>query len=76
MGYLIDTSVLIDIERRNISASQFITELNDQAAIASITASELLMGLHRAVAEQQRQRRQQFIETVLAQTEVASFDLK
>ena len=73
---MIDTSVLVSIERKRISAADFINSLDDEATIASITASELLMGLHRAATEEQRVRRQEFIDRVLSNAGTLAFDLE
>jgi tRNA(fMet)-specific endonuclease VapC len=47
---------------------------DEEVAIAAITASELLHGVHRA-AEQHRARREAFVEAVLAAFPALSFDL-
>jgi predicted nucleic acid-binding protein len=43
--------------------------------IASITASELLVGVHRTVAGARRQRREAYVEAILGAMLVISFDL-
>jgi tRNA(fMet)-specific endonuclease VapC len=47
---------------------------DDEVAIAAITASELLHGVHRASASH-RARREAFVETVLTAIPVLDFDL-
>ena len=47
---------------------------DERAAIASITVSELLHGVHRATMEH-RARREAFVEGVLAAVPVVAFDL-
>jgi tRNA(fMet)-specific endonuclease VapC len=47
---------------------------NDEVAIAAITASELLHGVHRA-SEQHRARREAFVEAVLDAFPALPFDL-
>ena len=45
----------------------------DPVSTSSIVASELLVGVHRAKTEEQRERRRAFVETVLAGVEVLAF---
>ena len=44
-------------------------------AIAAITASELLVGIHRATSQAHRVRRSAFVEGALAELPVLAFDL-
>jgi tRNA(fMet)-specific endonuclease VapC len=67
MALLIDTSVLIDAERRNRSLSSNLGD--DDRAISVITASELLHGVHRAKDGQTRMRRTAFVEGLLSAVE-------
>jgi tRNA(fMet)-specific endonuclease VapC len=63
MAVLIDTSVLIDIER---GGGGLDTAVGDQdRAISIITQSELLHGVHRAADDRIRARRQAFVEHIL-----------
>jgi tRNA(fMet)-specific endonuclease VapC len=65
VGVLIDTDVLIDLER-GTSASGLERLLGDEErAISVITVSELLHGVHRATGAR-RARRNAFVEHVLA----------
>ncbi|MPZ49195.1 MAG: PIN domain-containing protein [Dehalococcoidia bacterium] len=64
MGILIDTSVLIGLERRGASLD-VLNEIGDELAISAVSLSELLFGLHRARTIEQRQQRQEFIDTAL-----------
>ena len=64
MAVLIDTSVLIDAERRGQSLDEAIGDAD--RAISAITASELLHGVHRARAAAVRARRGAFVEHLLA----------
>lgn len=67
MALLIDTSVLIDAERRDRSLS---SRLGDEdRAISVITASELLHGVHRTKSGTARTRRAAFVEGLLAAVE-------
>lgn len=76
MGLLIDTSVIVRIERRDESLDDFIATLvGEEASISSITASELLVGVLGATPENRRSRREAFIEYVLERFPVIPFDL-
>jgi tRNA(fMet)-specific endonuclease VapC len=74
MATLIDTSVLIAMERGQIDLSALMTP-NDQIAIAAITASELLHGVHRASTARTKAVREAFVEGLLARVPVLSFHL-
>jgi tRNA(fMet)-specific endonuclease VapC len=77
MGTLLDTTVFIDLERavRRLPPATAMAAVSDrleeqlgpdeEVAIATITASELLHGVHRASTEH-RARREAFVEAVLA----------
>ena len=76
MGTLIDSSVLIAAERRALDLdAAMVAHADEPVAIAAITASELLHGVHRAVTTTQRQRRESFVERLLAVLPVVPFDL-
>jgi len=64
---LIDTSILIDAERRGPSLESALGER--ERAISAITASELLHGVHRATDGHVRARRQAFVEYVISSIE-------
>lgn len=86
MGTVLDTTVFIELERamRDLPAVRAMTEVaqrfearlgeDEEVAIAAITASELLRGVHRATDEH-RGRRAAFVEAVLAAFPTLSFDL-
>ena len=86
MGTLLDTTVFIELERaaRSLPGSLAIAEVskrlaqvldsNERVGIATITASELLHGVHRATPEH-RARREAFVEGVLAAFPPIEFDL-
>jgi tRNA(fMet)-specific endonuclease VapC len=63
MAVLIDTSILIDAERRGERLERALG--NEERAISVVTASELLHGVHRAGDEGVRVRRQVFVEHIL-----------
>lgn len=66
-GWLIDTSVLVDVERGRAALRRVPGE--EEHAISVVTASELLHGVHRATDGLRRTRRQAFVEHVLAHME-------
>jgi tRNA(fMet)-specific endonuclease VapC len=86
MGTILDTTVFIELERatRGVSGMSVTTEAserlaaqlgeNEDVAIAAISASELLHGVHRAT-EEHRGRREAFVEAVLAAFPTLAFDL-
>ncbi len=74
MGTLIDSSVLIAAERLDLDDALH-ADAEEPVGIASITASELLHGVHRAATTAQRQRRDAFVEQLLAALPVFPFDL-
>ena len=67
MAVLIDTSVLVNAERRGLSLERAIGE--QDRAISVITASELLHGVHRARDEGVRARRLAFVEHLISSIE-------
>ncbi len=77
MARLIDTSALITLERRRLPIDAIYQIVPaESGAIASITASELLAGIHQAQPSVRRDRREAFVETVLAILPVLPFDLR
>jgi predicted nucleic acid-binding protein len=76
LGTLIDSSVLIAAERRDLDLDAAMAAHGDEpVGIAAITASELLHGVQRAATASQRQRREAFVERLLAALPVIPFDL-
>jgi tRNA(fMet)-specific endonuclease VapC len=67
-GWLIDTSVLVDAERRGGALGRVPEE--QEHAISVVTVSELLHGVHRAVDGARCTQRQAFVEHLLAELEV------
>jgi predicted nucleic acid-binding protein len=74
MACLLDTSVLIGAERGG-QALDGISDGEDQL-ISVITASEFLHGVHRAIDDGTRARRQAFVERALARFELIPIDLE
>jgi tRNA(fMet)-specific endonuclease VapC len=67
MAVLIDTTVLIDAERRGQALDEVIGD--QERGISAITASELLHGVHRAEDGAVRTRRSAFVEHVISAME-------
>lgn len=67
MAALIDTTVLVNAERRGQSLDRAIGD--EDRAISVITASELLHGVHRAQTGSVRVRRSAFVEHVISSIE-------
>lgn len=74
MALLIDTSVLVGLERADAPAPLGGIE-GESSFISAISASELLHGVERATDEGRRARRQAFVERVLDTIPVLPFDL-
>jgi tRNA(fMet)-specific endonuclease VapC len=76
VGALIDSSVLIDIERGSFDLERLAPEVADtDIAISTLTASELLHGVHRASKSRIRSQREAFVERLLEAWPVLPFDL-
>jgi tRNA(fMet)-specific endonuclease VapC len=76
VGTLIDTSVLIAVQRGQFDPAQLRDEDDDDlVAMAAISASELLHGVHRLPSAVARTRAERFVERVLATIPVVAFDL-
>ena len=66
MGFLIDTSILIEAERGRLDLALETSRRPSQPVyISVVTASELLFGAHRATEETVRTRRSSFVESIL-----------
>lgn len=76
MGLLVDSSVLIDVERSGKDVAAYVEGREDEEVFISvISASELLHGVHRAADERVKARRLAFVEGVLAALPVLGIDL-
>lgn len=76
MGLILDTNVLIRAERKGASIDFSPWASWGDAYISAITASELLVGVHRADSQARRLRRSSFVERVLATLPVLDFTLE
>lgn len=76
MGILIDSSVLIQLERADMDMVDFVKDRQEEEAFLSvISASELLHGVHRAEKAEIKARRLAFVERVLVMLPVLDIDL-
>lgn len=76
MGALVDSSVLIAVERGSFDPERISAELADtDIAISAVTASELLHGVHRTSKNRIRSQREAFVERLLEAWPVLPFDL-
>jgi tRNA(fMet)-specific endonuclease VapC len=76
MGCVIDTCVLIGLERGKYDISKLIEDHSDQSFFLSvISASELLHGVHRAKSTSIINRRSAFVEEILSQFPILEIDL-
>jgi tRNA(fMet)-specific endonuclease VapC len=72
---LIDTSILIAAERGRLDPAALAAENNEEEiALAAITASELLHGVHRVKGAVARVRAERFVERILSVVPVIAFD--
>jgi tRNA(fMet)-specific endonuclease VapC len=77
MAQLIDSSVLITLERRDLTIDDLISVGAEAPfAMSSVSASELLVGVHLAASSRRKLRREAFVEEILARVPVIPFDLE
>jgi predicted nucleic acid-binding protein len=74
MGLILDTGVLIALER-GLGAPLTNWEAHGPGYLSAITASELLVGVHRADSAHRRTQRLAFVENVFGTFPVLDFDL-
>ena len=76
MASLIDSSILIDVERGRVVLGVLLEGRGDRGiAMAAITAAELLHGVHRLRASKRKTRAEAVVETLLSSIPVIPFDL-
>lgn len=71
MGLILDSSVLITAERNGHSVTQTLGHVlsaagNQETAISSVALVELAHGIHRADTPERRERRQTFVDELVA----------
>lgn len=66
MGVILDTSVLISLERAEPSIDEFIGGREAEPfGISVVSVSELLHGVHRADSEKRRVKRESYVERII-----------
>ena len=76
MVALVDSSVLIAGERGELDLDRFVEQHGKtQLALAAISASELLHGIHRLRTSKRKIRAEAWVEAILAALPVLPFDL-
>jgi tRNA(fMet)-specific endonuclease VapC len=78
MGVILDSSIVIAAERRGDTVAGLLKQIaasfgDQEAALSSIGLTELIHGIHRAIAPDVRQRREHFIGDLLAEIPVYPF---
>lgn len=76
MGLILDTCILIRAEKNNGVIDFPSINLNEEVYISAITASELLMGVHRADTEDRRIKRSAFVEAILKEVPIIDFTIE
>ena len=76
MAQLIDSSVFITLERRDLTIDDLTSVgAEEPFAMSSVSASELLVGVHLAASSRRKARREAFVEHILRNIPVLPFDL-
>lgn len=76
MGLLIDASSLIAVERGELDLEAALAgALDEEVAMAAITASELLHGVHRLKGGVKQAKAERFVERLLDRVPVIPFDI-
>ena len=76
MGVILDTSVLIEAERREFEIDKFTENREDEIfGLSVITTAELLHGVHRANSTKRRLKRSAYVEKVIEFFPVYVFDI-
>ena len=75
VGVLIDTSVLIAIERGELDLGAVAADPQEPLALSAVTAHELLRGVARLPSGVRRARSERWLETLLGAVPVIEYDL-
>ena len=75
MGLMVDTNVFIRFEKAGRAIDLSPWEPSEKVYVSVVTASELLMGVHRANTEERRRRRSAFVEAVLSGVGLLDFTI-
>ena len=76
MGIVVDSGVFILWERRGRSVEARLAELDRPGFISVATASELLVGVHRANTSERREKRSNFVEAILNRFPILGIELQ
>ena len=75
MGIILDTSVLIEAERRKAEIDKFNKNREEEIfGISVITIAELLHGLHRADSTKRRLKRSAYVEKIIELFPIYAFE--
>ena len=74
-GVLIDTSVLIAVERGELDLDAVVADPREPLAMSAVSAHELLRGLARLAPGVRRARSERWLETLLSAVPVVEYDL-
>lgn len=74
-GLVIDTSVLIAVERGQLDLATVVANDDEPVVMAAISAHELLRGLARLPAGVRRARSERWLESLLASVPIVDYDL-
>ena len=76
MGVILDTSVLIEAERREFDIDKFTEHREEEVfGLSVITVAELLHGVHRADSTKRHLKRSAYVEKVIELFPVYNFDV-
>ncbi|MGA2433681.1 MAG: PIN domain-containing protein [Bryobacteraceae bacterium] len=75
LGVILDSSVVIEAERQQLNAAQFLKQIAQkigerEAALSSIGVAELVHGIYRANTAERRNRRRAFLDDLKASVPV------
>jgi tRNA(fMet)-specific endonuclease VapC len=75
VGIVVDTGVFVRWERRGQNIDQRLLQLDRPVYISVVTASELLVGVHRADGPTRRETRSRFVEALLTNFPILQINL-
>jgi predicted nucleic acid-binding protein len=76
MGVILDTSVLVEAERREFDIDKFTEHREEETfGLSVITVAELLHGVHRADSTKRRLKRSAYVEKVIESFPIYEFDI-
>ena len=76
MGVILDTSVLIEAERREFDIDKFTEHREEEIfGLSVITVAELLHGVHRADSTKRRLKRSAYVEKIIESFPIYNVDL-